>query len=89
MLGIWARKGDEIILSDFNVLKVAALPACCGLVPVLIDIDPKTFNINDNLSKFTAKAKQLGATLEDTGIFSTTSSPNTGFLFQACHQNRG
>ena len=70
-----AREEDEIILSDFNVPEVVALPACCGLVPALIDIDPKTFNINDNLSKFTAKGKQLGATLENTGIFFNNDLP--------------
>ncbi len=44
-----AKEGDKVILSDFNVPEVPALLACCGLVPVLLDIDPETFNINPDL----------------------------------------
>jgi len=46
-----AKEGDEIILSAYNVPEIIPVIKKFGLKPIFIDINPKTFNINEKLIK--------------------------------------
>lgn len=58
-LGIGA--GDEVITTPFTFIASTNAILYVGAKPVLVDIDPKTFNINPNLieEKITSKTKAI------------------------------
>ena len=43
------QPGHEIILPAFTYIAAAEMVAALGLIPVLVDVDPDTFNINTEL----------------------------------------
>ncbi|MDR1676129.1 MAG: DegT/DnrJ/EryC1/StrS family aminotransferase [Tannerella sp.] len=43
------QPGDEIILPAFTYISAAEAVASLGLVPILVDVDPETFNMNVGL----------------------------------------
>ena len=45
------KPGDEIITTPFNYPGVAGVLKSYGLVPVFIDVDPRTFNMNEERLK--------------------------------------
>lgn len=45
LMGLGLQPGDEVITADFTFAATAEVIALLGLTPVLVDIDPKTFNI--------------------------------------------
>jgi dTDP-4-amino-4,6-dideoxygalactose transaminase len=53
--------GDEVITSPFTFIATASAIKLCGAVPVFIDIDPDTFNIEPSLieSAVTPKTKAV------------------------------
>jgi dTDP-4-amino-4,6-dideoxygalactose transaminase len=53
--------GDEVITTPFTFIATAEAITQCGAVPVFVDIDPQTFNINPALieAKITAKTRAI------------------------------
>lgn len=46
MMALGLKPGDEVITSDFTFVATVEVIALLGLVPVLVDVDPVTFNID-------------------------------------------
>jgi UDP-2-acetamido-2-deoxy-ribo-hexuluronate aminotransferase len=61
MLACDLKPGDEVIMPPFTFFATAEIPVLLGLVPVYVDIDPKTYNIDANLieAAITEKTKAI------------------------------
>lgn len=46
MMGLGLKPGDEVITADFTFAATVEVIALLGLTPVLVDVDPVTFNID-------------------------------------------
>ncbi len=46
LMAIGSRPGDEVIVPAFTYIAAAEVALALGLVPVLVDVDPETFNID-------------------------------------------
>lgn len=46
MMGLGLKPGDEVITADFTFAATVEVIALLGLTPVLVDVDPHTFNID-------------------------------------------
>jgi dTDP-4-amino-4,6-dideoxygalactose transaminase len=46
MMGLGLKPGDEVITADFTFAATVEVIGLLGLIPVLVDVDPDTFNIN-------------------------------------------
>lgn len=46
MMGLGLQPGDEVITADFTFAATVEVIALLQLTPVLVDVDPETFNIN-------------------------------------------
>lgn len=55
------KEGDEVILPSFTIISPAAAIVRCGAVPVLVDSDPATWNMDVNKieEKITNKTKAI------------------------------
>jgi len=51
MMGLGLKPGDEVITADFTFAATVEVIALLGLTPVLVDVDPITFNIDVNAIK--------------------------------------
>ena len=51
LMSLELNKGDEVITTNFSFASTIEVILLLGLKPVVVDIDPKTFNINPNLIK--------------------------------------
>jgi dTDP-4-amino-4,6-dideoxygalactose transaminase len=49
LMALDLKRGDEIITTNFSFASTIEVILLLGLKPVVIDIDPKSFNINPNL----------------------------------------
>lgn len=61
MMGLGLEQGDEVITADFTFAATVEVIALLKLTPVLVDVEPDTFNINiDALKKaITPKTKAI------------------------------
>ncbi|WP_297442321.1 DegT/DnrJ/EryC1/StrS family aminotransferase [Sulfurimonas sp.] len=61
MMALDIKPGDEIITTPFTFIATAETIAFLGAVPVFVDIDEKTYNIDPNQieAKITAKTKAI------------------------------
>lgn len=61
MMALGLKPGDEVITASFTFIATAEVIALLGLIPVLVDVDPETFNINpDSIRKaITPKTKAI------------------------------
>ncbi len=61
MMGLGLKPGDEIITADFTFAATVEVIALLNLTPVLVDVDPDTFNINIEAIKnaITPKTKAI------------------------------
>lgn len=48
LMSLNLEPGDEVITSDFTFIATAEVIALLGLNPVLVDVDPRTFNLDVN-----------------------------------------
>lgn len=46
MMGLGLKPGDEVITTSFTFIATAEVIALLGLTPVLVDVDPDSFNID-------------------------------------------
>ena len=51
LMSLELNKGDEVITTNFSFASTIEVILLLGLRPVVVDIDPKTFNINPSLIK--------------------------------------
>jgi perosamine synthetase len=63
LFAIGVKHGDEIIMPSFTIISCAIAALRFGAKPILIDIEPLTWNINTNLieEKITKKTKAIMA----------------------------
>jgi len=61
MMALGLKPGDEVITTTFTFIATAEVIALLGLTPVLVDVDPNTFNIDPNAIKkaITDKTKAI------------------------------
>lgn len=61
MMGLNLQPGDEVITADFTFAATVEVIALLGLTPVLVDVDPVTFNIDvDAIERaITSKTKAI------------------------------
>ena len=61
MMGLGLEPGDEVITADFTFAATVEVIALLKLTPVLVDVDPKTFNIDiDSIKRaITPKTKAI------------------------------
>ncbi|MDR1783111.1 MAG: DegT/DnrJ/EryC1/StrS family aminotransferase [Dysgonamonadaceae bacterium] len=61
IMALELQTGDEVIVPNFTYIAAAEAIAMLGLVPVLVDIDPKTFNIDPDkiASAISVKTKAI------------------------------
>lgn len=61
MMGLGLKPGDEVITSDFTFAATVEVIALLQLTPVLVDVDPDTFNIDPEAIKkaITPKTKAI------------------------------
>ncbi len=61
MMGLGLKTGDEVITADFTFAATVEVIALLGLTPVLVDVDPITFNIDTAAIKnaITPKTKAI------------------------------
>lgn len=61
LLASGIQPGDEVITTPFTFIATAETITHCGAVPVFVDIDPKTYNIDPALieAKITKKTKAI------------------------------
>ena len=46
LMALGLKKGDEVIVPAFTYVATAEVIALLGLIPIMVDVDPQTFNIN-------------------------------------------
>ncbi|MFA8300707.1 MAG: DegT/DnrJ/EryC1/StrS family aminotransferase [Hyphomicrobiales bacterium] len=61
MMALGLKPGDEVITTSFTFIATAEVIGLLGLTPVLVDVDPKTFNIDPEAIKnaITPKTKAI------------------------------
>jgi dTDP-4-amino-4,6-dideoxygalactose transaminase len=61
LLGCGVGKGDEVLVPAFTWVSTANAVMYCGAIPIFVDVDPHTFNINlEEISKkITSKTKAI------------------------------
>ncbi|MDN3595259.1 DegT/DnrJ/EryC1/StrS family aminotransferase [Zunongwangia endophytica] len=61
MMGLGLKPGDEVITADFTFAATVEVIALLGLTPVLVDVEPDTFNIDPEKIKaaITPKTKAI------------------------------
>jgi len=61
MMALGLKPGDEVITTTFTFIATAEVIALLGLTPVLVDVDPETYNIDPKAIEkaITSKPKPL------------------------------
>ncbi|MCD4773050.1 MAG: DegT/DnrJ/EryC1/StrS family aminotransferase [Bacteroidales bacterium] len=61
MMALGLKPGDEVITTSFTFIATAEVIALLGLIPVLVDVEPDTFNIDPEAIKkaITPKTKAI------------------------------
>jgi dTDP-4-amino-4,6-dideoxygalactose transaminase len=61
LLSVGVKQGDEVLVPSFTWVATANAVLYCGAIPILVDCDPKTFNISqeDLLRKISPKTRAI------------------------------
>lgn len=61
IIALGVKPGDEVILPTFTIISCAAAIIRAGAIPVVVDCEPETYNMDVNLleSKITSKTKAI------------------------------
>ena len=92
MMALGLKPGDEVIAPDFTFIATAEVIALLGLTPVLVDVDPDTFNISPEavLKAITPKTKAIvpvhlfGQTADMEAIMDIAEKHNLYVIEDAC-----
>ena len=57
MMALGLKRGEEVIVPAFTYIAAAEVALDLGLIPVLVDVDPKTFNIDPTCIEAAISAK--------------------------------
>lgn len=75
LMALDIKPGDEVITTPFTFIATAEMIAFIGAIPVFVDIDEKTFNID--ISKIEAKITSKTKAIMPVSIFGQTSDMNS------------
>lgn len=92
MMALGLKPGDEVIAPDFTFIATAEVIALLGLTPVLVDVEPDTFNISPEavLKAITPKTKAIvpvhlfGQTADMDAIMEIAKQHNLFVIEDAC-----
>ncbi len=92
MMALGLKPGDEVIAPDFTFIATAEVIALLGLTPVLVDVDPDTFNVSpEAISKaITPRTKAIvpvhlfGQTADMDAIMQIAKEHNLFVIEDAC-----
>jgi UDP-2-acetamido-2-deoxy-ribo-hexuluronate aminotransferase len=92
MMALGLKPGDEVIAPDFTFIATAEVIALLGLTPVLVDVDPDTFNISPDaiLNAITPRTKAIvpvhlfGQTADMDAIMKIAKQYNLFVIEDAC-----
>lgn len=92
MMALGLKPGDEVIAPDFTFIATAEVIALLGLTPVLVDVDPDTFNVSpEAISKaITPRTKAIvpvhlfGQTADMDAIMQIANQHNLFVIEDAC-----
>ena len=92
MMALGLKPGDEVIAPDFTFIATAEVIALLGLTPVLVDVDPDTFNISPDaiLKAITPRTKAIvpvhlfGQTADMDAIMKIAKQYNLFVIEDAC-----
>jgi dTDP-4-amino-4,6-dideoxygalactose transaminase len=92
MMALGLKPGDEVIAPSFTFIATAEVIALLGLTPVLVDVDPETFNISPNsiVKAITPKTKAIvpvhlfGQTADMDAIMGIAKKNNLFVIEDAC-----
>jgi dTDP-4-amino-4,6-dideoxygalactose transaminase len=92
MMALGLKPGDEVIAPDFTFIATAEVIALLGLVPVLVDVDPETFNVNPEaiLKAITSRTRAIvpvhlfGQTADMNAIMKIAKEYNLFVIEDAC-----
>jgi dTDP-4-amino-4,6-dideoxygalactose transaminase len=61
MMALGLEPGDEVLVPNFTFIATAEVIALLGLTPVLVDVDPRTFNMDPDATRkaITSKCKAI------------------------------
>ena len=61
LMGLGLKRGDEVIVPAFTYVATAEVIALLGLTPVMVDVDPDTFNLTGEIAEkaVTPKTKAI------------------------------
>ena len=61
LMALGVKPGDEVIMPSFTFISPASMTALLGAIPVFVDIDPNTYNLDPKLieSAITEKTKAI------------------------------
>ena len=92
MMALGLKPGDEVIAPSFTFIATAEVIAVLGLTPVLVDVEPDTFNISPEavLKAITPKTKAIvpvhlfGQTADMDAIMEIARKHNLFVIENAC-----
>jgi UDP-2-acetamido-2-deoxy-ribo-hexuluronate aminotransferase len=92
MMALGLKPGDEVIAPDFTFIATAEVIALLGLTPVLVDVDPETFNISPEaiLKAITPRTRAIvpvhlfGQTADMDAIMEIAAQHNLFVIEDAC-----
>jgi len=97
LYGIGVRKGDEVIMPSFTIISCALAALRLGARPVLVDIDPDTWNMDTTQleSKITSRTRVImpvhiyGLPVDMDPVFECAADRDSGLLTRCAGTHLG